>query len=146
MAAEKTVAVARHNPGACVIGADTVVTIGETILGKPDSREHALEMLQKLCNRTHQVITGLAITCIEQDCSLSLARTTRVSFGAFNDTVLRAYIATGEPMDKAGAYGIQARGAFLVREIQGSCSNVIGLPVNDCVRLLLENGFIRAGR
>ena len=143
MATEKAAAIALSHPEACVIGADTVVTIAGRILGKPGNKDHALEMLQALCNKTHQVITGLAITCRQKNCALTMAGKTRVSFAAFDDAVLRAYIATGEPMDKAGAYGIQARGAFLVRKIEGSCSNVIGLPVSDCIALLLEKGFIK---
>jgi septum formation protein len=142
MAMEKAHAIAAQQPNACVIGGDTVVTIGDKILGKPGSEHHALEMLRELSGRTHRVITGLAIVCREKKCSLSLARTTRVTFSSFADSGLKAYVNTREPMDKAGAYGIQGQGAFLVREIEGSCSNVIGLPLSDCIALLLEHDFI----
>ncbi|MBW1751185.1 MAG: Maf family protein, partial [Deltaproteobacteria bacterium] len=78
----------------------------------------------------------------QDNCFESLTRTTSVTFSAFPDSILRAYIKTGDPMDKAGAYGIQGKGSFLVKTIQGSCSNVIGLPLNTCTSLLLKYGVI----
>ncbi|MCI5168145.1 MAG: Maf-like protein, partial [Candidatus Electrothrix sp. GM3_4] len=112
------------------------------ILGKPDDATHALEILRSLQGKKHQVITGLALHCVQGNCIESLSRTTEVKFADFSDAILSAYIATGEPIDKAGAYGIQGRGGFLVRSITGSCSNVIGLPINTCISLLLHYKII----
>ncbi len=144
MSGDKARAIAEQYPDSYVIGSDTVVTIDNRILGKPVDPDQALSMLKTLQGHTHQVITGLSLVCLRDNCSSHLHRITKVSFSTFADQILRAYIKTGDPMDKAGAYGIQARGSFLVREIKGSCSNVIGLPVNDCVALLLEHGVICA--
>jgi septum formation protein len=142
MAQSKAAAVAGQHPDAWVIGSDTVVTLNQAILGKPDNELHALEILRSLQGTTHQVITGLALICLRNNACHSLTRTTAVTFAEFPDSILTAYIKTGEPMDKAGAYGIQGRGSFLVRSIQGSCSNVIGLPVSICTALLLEQEII----
>ena len=142
MAREKADLIAQRHPASWVIGADTVVTLGGRILGKPDDAAHALEMLRSLQGERHQVITGVALRCVQEDRGEILSRTTEVRFAAFSDVVLSAYIRTGEPMDKAGAYGIQGKGGFLVRSITGSCSNVIGLPVNTCIGLLLRYNII----
>ncbi|MDU9050349.1 MAG: Maf family protein [Candidatus Electrothrix sp. Rat3] len=142
MAEEKAEVIARQHPTSWVIGADTVVTIEGRILGKPDDAAHALEILRSLQGKKHQVITGLALRCVQENCTESLTRTTEVKFAYFSDAILSAYIATGEPMDKAGAYGIQGKGGFLVRSITGSCSNVIGLPINTCISLLLHHNVI----
>jgi septum formation protein len=142
MAEEKAETAARQHPDSWVIGADTVVTLDGEIIGKPTDAAHAVEILRKLRGRTHQVITGLRLACIREHCAESLAETTHVTFADFPDAVLSAYVRTGEPLDKAGAYGIQAGGAFLVRDVQGSCSNVIGLPLDLCLTLLLRHGVI----
>jgi septum formation protein len=142
MAAEKAGAVATQHPASWVIGADTVVTLDGQIIGKPADAAHAWEILRALRGRTHQVITGLALFCHEEGCAEILAGTSEVTFAAFPDEVLAAYIRTGEPLDKAGAYGIQAKGAFLVESVRGSCSNVIGLPLSSCLALLLRRGLI----
>ncbi len=142
LALTKAETIAEQHPQAYVIGSDTVVTLNDQILGKPADAAHALDILRSLQGKTHQVITGLSLTCLQDTCSDNLSRTTSVTFSAFSDSILRAYIKTGEPMDKAGAYGIQGKGSFLVRTIQGSCSNVIGLPVNTCTSLLLQYGVI----
>ncbi|MGX9728762.1 MAG: Maf family protein [Candidatus Electronema sp. VV] len=142
MAAEKAEAVAASRPASWVIGADTVVTLDGQIIGKPADEGHALEILRALRGRTHQVITGLALVCQQDGCAETLAETSEVTFANFPDAMLAAYIRTGEPMDKAGAYGIQARGAFLVESLRGSCSNVIGLPLSACIALLLRRGVI----
>ncbi|MCW5200901.1 Maf family protein, partial [Desulfobulbus sp. F4] len=112
------------------------------IIGKPANSTHALEILHLLRGRTHQVITGLALACVNEHCAERLAETSEVTFADFPDAVLAAYVRTGEPLDKAGAYGIQAGGAFLVRELRGSCSNVIGLPLDSCLSLLLRHEII----
>jgi len=142
LAMAKAETIAEQHPQAYVIGSDTVVTLNNLILGKPADAAHALDILRSLQGKTHQVITGLSLTCLQDNCFENLTRTTSVTFAAFSDSILRAYIKTDEPMDKAGAYGIQGKGSFLVRTIQGSCSNVIGLPVNTCTSLLLQYGVI----
>ena len=146
MAEAKARAVAPRHGRAFIIGADTVVSLDELILGKPRDDQDALDMLTRLQGRTHRVITGLALSCTEQGVHTSTATVTSVQFATFAPEVLAAYVRTGEPMDKAGAYGIQGRGGFLVRKIEGSCSNVIGLPVNTLVSLLLRYRAIAPAR
>jgi septum formation protein len=145
MAATKAGAVAAVCPAACVLAADTVVTLDGHIFGKPANPEEALAILKQLQGRTHEVITGFAITAKERDIDVLDAVTTLVTFGVFPDPVLRAYIASGEPRAKAGAYGIQGIGGFLAHSISGSCSNVAGLPVHAVIRSLLGHAVLRAG-
>ena len=143
MAAAKAELIARDHPEACVLGADTVVALEDTVFGKPRDRADALAILQTLRGRTHQVTTGVAVVCPARRLCEVFTVTSRVRFATFADEVLQAYIDTGEPMDKAGAYGIQGRGAFLVAAITGSCSNVIGLPVHDLIAVLLRHRLVR---
>lgn len=144
MAVAKAIAVAGTRPSSWVVGADTIVVMpGKTILGKPRNREHALMMLRQLRGNTHQVMTGLCLCCVNKGVRASLVETTEVTFTEeVGDEILQAYIRTGEPLDKAGAYGIQGTGSFLVREINGSCSNVIGLPLHRLLSLLIENRVV----
>ncbi len=142
LAVEKAETAAALSPASWVIGADTVVTLDSQIIGKPNDSSHALEILRVLRGRTHQVITGLSLICQQEGCTEVLTETSEVTFADFPDAVLTAYIRTGESLDKAGAYGIQSGGAFLVQSIRGSCSNVIGLPLSACVALLLRRGVI----
>jgi septum formation protein len=142
MAQEKAAAIAAQHPESWILGADTVVTVDDQIIGKPKDAGHALEILRRLQGRSHQVITGLALVCQAENCAATLTESSEVAFAAFSDEVLAAYIRTGEPLDKAGAYGIQGKGAFLVCSVHGSCANVIGLPVSRCVSLLLEHSII----
>ena len=110
-----------------VLGADTLVFLGSTPLGKPHSEQEAFEMLRALSGKTHSVCTGCAI--IKGGTAVSFAETTLVTFRELNDAEIRRYIASGEPMDKAGAYGIQGRGALFITGIDGDFYNVMGLPV-----------------
>ena len=109
-----------------VLGADTIVCLDDKILGKPKSKEQAFEMLKNLSNKTHQVYTGYAI--ISKDKIINDFCCTFVVFNNLTDKQILDYIATGSPMDKAGAYGIQD-GFNLVKEINGSYNNVVGLPI-----------------
>jgi len=145
MAATKARTVAGTNPAACVLGADTVVALEGQIFGKPKSQEEAVAMLTTLQGRTHQVTTGFAIVAKNRNIDLLDTVTTQVTFGIFPEPILRAYVASNEPMDKAGAYGIQGVGSFLVHSISGSCSNVVGLPVHAVVRALLDQSLLLAG-
>lgn len=138
LAAEKGRAVAREWPGHIVVAADTVVTLDGRILGKPRDRAEALAMLQTLAGRTHRVMTGLAL--FFEDRCLVCSETTEVSFRTLSDEELRAYVATGECDDKAGAYGIQGKGALLVASIRGCYFNVVGLPLAKLSEMLLELG------
>ena len=111
-----------------VIAADTIVVIDNVILGKPQDAAAAKAMLQRLSGRTHQVMTGVAVCYKGQ--KMSEVCVTDVSFRQLTADEIDAYIATGEPMDKAGAYGIQGRGAVLVEKINGCYNNVVGLPLS----------------
>ncbi|NOQ46329.1 MAG: septum formation protein Maf [Desulfobulbaceae bacterium] len=146
MARGKAVTVSERHPDSIVIGADTVVTVDQTILGKPRDSREALNMLKTLNHRTHRVITGLSLYGKERNLDVTVTKTTSVTFGDFPEEVLRAYIRTGEPMDKAGSYGIKGKGGFLVQGINGSCSNVIGLPVGELTALLLDHHIIAPTR
>lgn len=121
-----------------IIAADTVVAIDGEILGKPHSREHAAQMLRKLSGREHSVFTG--VTVISGAQSVSFAEKTVVEFFPLTEEEIAGYIATGEPMDKAGAYGIQGRGALLVKRIDGDYYNVMGLPVGELHQRLRSMG------
>jgi septum formation protein len=145
MAATKARVVAAAYPASCVLGADTVVALDGQIFGKPESREEALAMLKRLAGHTHEVTTAFAIVARDRNIDELDAATTLVAFGAFPDAILHAYVDSGEPMDKAGAYGIQGIGGFLARSISGSCSNVVGLPVHAVVRALLGHAILQVG-
>lgn len=137
--------VAQQYPGALVIGADTVVEIDGTILGKPRDEADARRMLRLLSGREHRVYTGVSLvrygelpdaTLFERTCVAS----TRVFFRDMTDAEIDAYVATGEPMDKAGAYGYQGRAGVFVERIDGDYFNVIGLPLCLLGKMLLEAG------
>lgn len=142
MATSKAEHVAQSHPETCVIGADTVVSLAGIIYGKPADASEALFMLEQLQGHTHQVITGLALVLHSQAIHTGTTETTRVSFDQFSRSILQAYVDSGDPLDKAGAYGIQGQGTFLVRAIDGSYSNVVGMPVNQLLRLLLAHHLI----
>jgi len=145
LAATKARVVAATCPAACVLAADTVVALDGHIFGKPVNHADALAMLKALQGRTHEVTTAFAIVARDRNIEERDAATTLVSFGSFAEAILQAYVASGEPMDKAGAYGIQGIGGFLVDAVSGSCSNVVGLPVHAVVRALLDHAILRVG-
>ena len=123
------------NKGETIIAADTVVAIDGEILGKPRDKQHAAEMLRKLSGRVHSVFTGVCI--IFSDGSMeNFAEETKVEFYELSEREIADYIATGDPMDKAGAYGIQEKGAANVKGIVGDFYNVMGLPVGRLARVL----------
>ncbi len=119
-----------------VIGADTVVVLDGEIMGKPDSEEEAFSMLSRLQGRTHTVYTGFAIHDAGSGWETAGYETTAVSIHPMDAGMIRDYIATGEPMDKAGAYGIQGYGAVLIPAIQGCYFNVMGLPLSRLMETL----------
>ena len=137
-AAAKAQAVAREHPGMAVLGADTVVSFKGHTYGKPDSEAGAAAMLKELSGNCHKVSTGIA--WVNEGSTFTDCVTTQVEFAELTDEQIRAYIATGEPMDKAGAYAIQGRAAAFIREIKGSFSNVVGLPLNAAIRLAEKAG------
>ncbi|MDO4270528.1 MAG: Maf family protein [Eubacteriales bacterium] len=128
-------------PDAVCIGSDTMVTIDGLPLGKPADEKDAAAMLRRLRGRTHEVLTGLAVLPPAGEARTLLTRT-RVAFRDFGEDELAAYLATGEPLDKAGAYGIQGRGALLVEGIEGDYYSVMGLPVAGLYALLRELGAV----
>lgn len=122
-----------------VIGSDTVVFHDGHILGKPKTEEEALLMLQSLSGQTHAVFTGVTVIDTETGKTETFHEETKVTFYDIPEEELRAYIATGDPMDKAGSYGIQGRGAFLVKRIEGDYFTVVGLPLARLIRTLHES-------
>ena len=135
----KAEAVQAQHPNAVCIGSDTMVTIDGLRLGKPKDADEAASMLRRLRGRTHEVLTGLAVLTPDGGAH-TLHTCTRVTFRNFAEDELAAYLATGEPLDKAGAYGIQGLGGLLVAGIQGDYHNVVGLPVCRLGRMLLDFG------
>ena len=125
-------------PDAVIIAADTVVALDNEILGKPHTAQEAAEMLQKLSGRQHTVYTGVAVR--QNDTELVEREAAQVHFRPLSPQDIRAYIATGEPMDKAGAYGVQGYGCLFVEGIVGDYYNVMGLPVCRLGRMLRQFG------
>ena len=126
-------------PDAVTIGSDTIVVVDGDVLGKPRDRNHAHAMLRRLSGRSHVVMTGVAVRW--QDKILSGLEEVGVTFRMLTDEDIERYIATGEPMDKAGAYGIQGYGATIVERVEGDYFAVMGLALNLLVRLLREAGL-----
>jgi septum formation protein len=134
--------IAAQYPDSWVIGADTVVFIDNALLGKPGSRAAAFMMLERLSGKTHQVLTGYCICCKAQDRFFSETILTDVSFKNLTAKEIDWYIDSGEPFDKAGAYAIQGIGTFLVKRINGSYTNVVGLPVCEVLEILIREGVM----
>ncbi len=134
--------VAKKYPESWVIGADTIVVIGDAILGKPRSKDDARKMLLRLSGRTHQVYTGFAVCCKARKRFFSQVVKTDVLFKELSEEEIQWYIHTPEPFDKAGAYAIQGMGTFLVRSIHGSYTNVVGLPVCEIIEFLIKEGLL----
>ena len=125
-------------PDDLIIGADTIVVLDGQVLGKPHNEAHALEMLTALAGREHHVYTGVAV--LQDGRELVQAEDTAVWFRDASEAELNRYIGTGEPMDKAGAYGIQGRGGLLVSRIEGDYTNVVGLPIVRLASMLAQFG------
>ncbi|MBE7024724.1 MAG: septum formation inhibitor Maf [Ruminococcaceae bacterium] len=131
-------AAAAEAPGEWLLGADTVVSLSGQVLGKPKDEEEAFAMLSRLSGKTHHVYTGVALLCAETGRMKTCCEETAVTFRTLSDEEIRTYIATGEPMDKAGAYGIQGKGGALVEKTEGDFQNVVGLPLCAVRRLFAE--------
>ena len=140
LAREKAARIAAERPGALVVGGDTVVVLDDRILGKPAGEEEARAMLLEMAGRSHQVVSGVALAAPGGGVGSAVSRTT-VEFRPFGAREAALYAATGEPLDKAGAYGIQGLGASLVRRIEGDYYTVVGLPVTHLLALLEDAGW-----
>ena len=138
LARQKTRLAARRNPGRPVLGADTAVVVDDRILGKPADAAEAAVMLRMLSGRSHDVVTGVAV-CLDGREAGEVA-CTRVRFLQLSDAEIAWYVASGEPFDKAGAYAVQGLASRFVESIDGSYSNVVGLPVATVCRLLRHLG------
>lgn len=142
LAEMKARAVAADYPHSWVIGADTIVLIDGRILGKPNHRDDARKMIGRLSGQTHQVYTGYCICCEGKDRIVSETVKTDVLFKQLTPAEIEWYIHTREPFDKAGAYAIQGLGTFLVKSVNGSYTNVVGLPVCEVIETLIQEGVI----
>jgi len=143
MAEMKTRDVANQHPKATVIGADTIVVLNDRIMGKPHNEEDALSMLKALSGEKHQVITAFCIV-LSNGKIVTQPVVTDVYMRESSEKELLGYIATGEPVDKAGAYAIQGIGTFLVKDIEGSYTNVVGLPLAEVIETLIQWKVIAA--
>ena len=141
IAEKKAKAAAIDFPDENVVGADTVVVVNGKILGKPKNKEEAFSMLKSLSGRSHEVITAFSFININKNISYSDYEITKVYFKNLTDDEIKWYINTKEPMDKAGAYGIQGKGAFFVEKIEGDFFSVMGFPLGKFVRFLNKTGF-----
>lgn len=139
-AVAKAEPVSLQNPGALVLGADTIVTLGGKIMGKPKNAEDAFQMLQFLSGREHEVTTTVALAVYGQETKV-FSETTKVIFRQLSEEEIWGYISTGEPFDKAGGYGIQGFGGVLVQSIKGCYYNVVGLPLPKLTEELRSFGI-----
>ena len=137
---EKALAVSRRLPDRWVLAADTIVLLDGTVLGKPSGPAEAVEMLRRLSGNVHEVLSGICLLHRNGTTSRLQCVRTEVLFKDLTPEEIDAYVSTGEPLDKAGAYGIQGMGAFLVRSIRGSYTNVVGLPLCETIQWLVEAG------
>ena len=142
IAEQKALNVAGNAKGSWIIGADTIVYLDGEIFGKPVGKEAAHRMLQKLSGREHTVITGFCIYASDTEESIKDYNQTNVMLKQLTDAEIEGYVNTGEPFDKAGGYAIQGIGSFMVKAINGSYTNVVGLPVCEVVAALQHAGAI----
>jgi septum formation protein len=142
LAAAKGEAVAARRPEAWVLAADTIVEIGGDVLGKPADARDAADMLRRLSGREHRVFTGFVLLAPRGGERRARTVESRVLFHELTPRTIEAYVATGEPLDKAGSYAIQGRGAGLVARVDGSFTNVIGLPLAEVGAALREAGLL----
>ena len=143
LAEAKAGQVAQRFPESWVIGADTVVLIENTILGKPRTQSEARHMLEALSGKTHKVLTGYCICCKYAKRSFSRTVETKVLFKPLTDRELDWYVSTREPFDKAGGYAAQGLGTFLIQRVEGSYTSVVGLPMCEVVDYLVKQGVVQ---
>jgi len=133
----------RVEPGRWVLAADTIVVVDGEVLLKPRDAEDAARMLRKISGRRHRVITGWCLIKAPDEVAYSRYSESEVNIRPLDEATIRGYVNTGEPMDKAGSYAVQGIGAFMVREINGSYTNVVGLPLCEVIEALEEVGAAR---
>lgn len=136
LAYNKALDISKRRPDSLIIGADTIVYFDKKVLGKPKSKDEAYEMLKSLSGNVHSVITGISLVCEDENIALKDHEITKVYFKKLTDDEIWSYIDTGEPLDKAGAYGIQGIASVFVEKIEGCYFNVVGLPTNKLYNLL----------
>lgn len=139
LAVQKAKCVFASQQDAVVIGCDTLVILNGKIFGKPKDKSEAKNMLKELSGKTHEVITGCAVFCGEKH--ISFSEVSKVTFFNLTDDEIEEYVSSGEPLDKAGAYGIQGKAALFVEKIDGDYNNIVGLPVarlNKYLKLFLK--------
>lgn len=141
LARRKISRVSADRPDDYVLGADTIVYIDGEVLGKPRDEAEARDMLRRICGRTHEVYTGVALYEPVGRSVLDDYDRTPVTIRAMNDEEIRRYVATGEPMDKAGSYALQGAGGFFVTRVEGDFSSVVGLPLPKVYGLLARAGW-----
>lgn len=139
LAFEKCMDVAKKNPNALVIGADTIVALDNNILGKPKDEHHAYKIIKSLSNKKHEVITGISLINLSLNKKVTDYVVSEVTFKDLSEETIKDYIKTKESLDKAGAYGIQGYGALLVDSIKGDYFNIVGLPISKIGDLLKYN-------
>ncbi len=144
LAKQKASFALRLHPDACVIGSDTVVYLDGRIIGKPKSEADAIETLHRMQGRTHTVFTGVAV--LKSGYTDVRCVTTHVTFRHMTDREIRWYVSTGDPLDKAGSYGVQGLGCVFVDSIEGNYFNVIGLPAPVLYEMLLQAGAVTEDR
>jgi len=135
---EKAKLIAKKYPSAIVIGADTTVIFRKEIIGKPKSKQDAVRILKLLSDNTHEIVTGF--TVIKESKSITEHVISKVKFKKLSEAEIKAYVATGEPMDKAGGYGIQEKGGLFIESIEGDYFNVVGLPIFAVAEALKQFG------
>lgn len=141
IAHDKASTIAARHPRAWVVAADTTVVVDGEIFGKPRDSAEARKMLRKLSGRAHRVLSGMALVHGEEAVARSAVSSTRVFIRELSDDEIRWYVGTGEPLDKAGAYGAQGKGGLIVARVEGSFSNVVGFPVETFYQLMKECGL-----
>ncbi|MBW1742784.1 MAG: septum formation inhibitor Maf [Deltaproteobacteria bacterium] len=143
LAEAKAKEISESYPESWVIGADTLVLIDGNILGKPDSATRAREMLETLSGKTHSVLTSFFVCCQSNGRAFFETVESKVLFKTLSDAEIDWYIRTGEPFDKAGGYAVQGLGSFFVKRIEGSYTNVVGLPICEVMEYLLSEGVVK---
>lgn len=142
---DKAIAIAKKYPNAVVLGADTIVVIDKSILGKPENKYQARKMLKKLSSREHKVYTGFTIAQEASKVCYTNVVLSAVKFKKISPQELEWYVASDEPYDKAGGYAVQGKGAYFIKSIRGSYTNVIGLPLCEVLETLKKLEAIRFG-
>ncbi|MBA3273903.1 MAG: septum formation protein Maf [Chthoniobacterales bacterium] len=145
-ATRKALAVARRRPEAVVLGADTLVALEGEVIGKPPDLDHARATLRRLSGREHQVCTAVFICAAAGKKSTSFDVVTDVLFRELSDDDISAYFGKINPLDKAGAYAAQGHGSTIIREVRGSFTNVVGLPIDETLRVLRAFGIVPSPR